>query len=115
MNPTARRDLYLPDASGVLALAGTPTTRIDCGQVQLDPPALPSEGTLAVTIVAPAVRERSACVCSAGAGLHDDVSVKNCGSLVDGELKISLYNAIRQVVPDADTPSLEINYCCIKP
>jgi hypothetical protein len=83
--------------------------------VQVNPGDLAPEQTLTVPVTAPTVLRPSACVCSAGQGLHDDVLVKNCSPPADGELEISLYNPTRQLLPDADTPAFDVDYCCISP
>jgi hypothetical protein len=113
VDPTVKRDLYLPDQSGYLAVAGSANARLECGTVSVNAPLLPAQSTTTLSFAAAAVRAGSACACSAVAAPHDDVLLKGCAAPSAGTLAVALYNLTGADLADNQTPAVPVEYCCI--
>jgi hypothetical protein len=106
VDPSVTRDLYLPDQSGYLAVAGAASTRIECGTVSVNAPLLPSLTTTTVSLPAAAVRGGSACACSPPATLHDDVLQ---GRGAGGRHRRQPYNPTGADLPDNQTAAVNVS------
>jgi len=109
--PTAPRTITLPDMSGYVALASGGTTKVTCGAVTVDPPAVNAKTTVTVSAGAPVVA-RSACSCSPRADWADDLVLKSCAVTIDGMLTVRLYNADNTIIADGDATGIVVDYCC---
>jgi hypothetical protein len=110
-SPTANRNVKLPDASGTLVVAASPSSGVvmKCGSASVDPGLIARLSAEVATASVPELGENDVCTCVARTDHADALIPKACYGTA-GTLNLRLYNSSSGAI---DAPAQTVDYCCI--